>query len=111
MLLLTGSERSGSTVRAVALAVPLLIFSLVQRIAYHRAALTDRVFVGDGSRMSGRVIVRSPRLRGSDRVVATQHPNAIDGLRVEAGEAAAGIPVVGGSAVGVLAVNKLPAGE
>ena len=79
---------------------------------------TDRVFVVDGPRMksvrverlgethpaggeSG-VVVRSPHLRASSRVIVTQLPNAIDGLRIKvveaakepkAGEAAEGGPV------------------
>ena len=65
---------------------------------------TNRVFVLDGERMKsieverlgetrtgdgeGRLIVRSPQLKASDRLIVTHLPNAIDGLRVkEAGAA------------------------
>ena len=65
---------------------------------------TDRVFLLDGQRMKGieverlgetrvgdgdsRLILRSPRLEASDRLIVTHLPNAIDGLRVkEAGAA------------------------
>ena len=65
---------------------------------------TDRVFLLDGQRMKGiqverlgetrvgdgdsRLILRSPRLKASDRLIVTHLPNAIDGLRVkEAGAA------------------------
>ena len=73
-------------------------------VAVPRDALygTDRVFVLDGERMKSveverlgetradlgdrRVIVRSPLLTASDRLVVTQLPNALDGLKVrEAG--------------------------
>ena len=59
---------------------------------------TDRVFVLDGERMKsveverlgetfpddgqGRVILRSPDLKPSDRLIVTHLPNAIDGLKV-----------------------------
>ena len=66
---------------------------------------TNRVFVLDGERMKsveverlgethagdgdGRLILRSPRLEASDRMIVTHLPNAIDGLKVkEAGAAA-----------------------
>ena len=66
---------------------------------------TDRVFVIDGERMKSvkverlgetrsgggedRLILRSPHLEASDRLIVTHLPNAIDGLRVkEAGAAA-----------------------
>ena len=66
-----------------------------------RAALygTDRVFVLEGGRMKsveverlgetrpddgdGRVILRSPGLQRSDRLIVTHLPNAIDGLKVK----------------------------
>ncbi len=65
---------------------------------------TDRVFVIDGERMKSvkverlgetrsgggedRLILRSPHLEASDRLIVTHLPNAIDGLRVkEAGAA------------------------
>ena len=60
---------------------------------------TDRVFVLDGERMKsveverlgethpedgdGRVILRSPDLKPSDRLIVTHLPNAIDGLKVK----------------------------
>ena len=60
---------------------------------------TDRVFVLDGERMKSieverlgethagdgdsRLILRSPHLRASDRLIVTHLPNAIDGLRVK----------------------------
>ena len=60
---------------------------------------TDRVFVLDGERMrsveverlgesragggSDRVILRSPELKPSDRLIVTHLPNAIDGLKVK----------------------------
>ena len=75
-------------------------------VAAPREALygTDRVFVLDGERMKsvevervgeihagdggGRLILRSPGLGASDRLIVTHLPNAIDGLRVkEAGAA------------------------
>ena len=59
---------------------------------------TDRVFVLEGERMKSveverlgetrtgdgghRLILRSPRLKASDRMIVTHLPNAIDGLRV-----------------------------
>ena len=65
---------------------------------------TDRVFVVDGQRMKsvrverlgethpaggeGGVVVRSPHLQASGRVIVTQLPNAIDGLRIKVAEAA-----------------------
>ena len=66
---------------------------------------TNRVFVLDGERMKsveverlgeihagegdGRLILRSPHLKASDRMIVTHLPNAIDGLKVkEAGAAA-----------------------
>ena len=70
-------------------------------VALPREALygTDRVFLVNGERMQsarverlgetrpkdggGRVIVRGPSLRASERVVVTQLPNAIDGLRIK----------------------------
>ena len=70
-------------------------------IAVPREALygTDRVFVLDGDRMKsveverageihdgdggGRLILRSPRLGASDRLIVTHLPNAVDGLRVK----------------------------
>ena len=76
-------------------------------VAVSREALygTDRVFVLDGERMksiaverlgeihagdgAGRLILRSPHLEASDRMIVTHLPNAIDGLKVkEAGAAA-----------------------
>ena len=69
-------------------------------VAVPREALygTDRVFVLDGERMKsvgverigethpddgdGRVILRSPDLKPSDRLIVTHLPNAIDGLKV-----------------------------
>ena len=69
-------------------------------VAVPREALygTDRVFVLDGERMKGvvverfgethpddadgRVILRSPALKPSDRLIVTHLPNAIDGLKV-----------------------------
>lgn len=70
---------------------------------------TDRVFVADGQRMKsvrverlgethpaggeGGVVVRSPHLLASGRVIVTQLPNAIDGLRIKVVEAAQGEPV------------------
>ena len=60
---------------------------------------TDRVFLLDGERMKSieverlgethagdgdsRLILRSPHLRASDRLIVTHLPNAIDGLRVK----------------------------
>ena len=60
---------------------------------------TDRVFVLDGERMKSieverlgethagdgdsRLILRSPHLKASDRLIVTHLPNAIDGLRVK----------------------------
>lgn len=75
-------------------------------VALPREALygTNRVFVvgGDGLRMEsvrverlgetrpaggeGRVIVRGPRLEATARVIVTQLPNAIDGLRIKVAE-------------------------
>ena len=70
-------------------------------VAAPREALygTDRVFVLDGDRMksveverigdsraddgSDRVILRSPELKPSDRLIVTHLPNAIDGLKVK----------------------------
>ena len=76
-------------------------------VAVPREALygTDRVFVLDGERMKsvevervgeihagdgdGRLILRSPHLGASDRLIVTHLPNATDGLKVkEAGAAA-----------------------
>ncbi len=67
---------------------------------------TDRVFVLDGERMrsveverlgethpddgKSRVILRSPALRPSDRLIVTHLPNAIDGLKVKVSEAPPG---------------------
>ena len=69
-------------------------------VAAPREALygTNRVFVLDGERMrsveverlgdaraddgSDRVILRSPKLKSSDRLIVTHLPNAIDGLKV-----------------------------
>ena len=77
-------------------------------VAVPRDALygTDRVFVLDGERMKSveverlgetraepgdrRVIVRSPRLTASDRLIVTQLPNALDGLKVREAGAAGG---------------------
>ena len=71
-----------------------------EAVSVPREALygTDRVFVLDGERMrgveverlgethpddgDGRVILRSPDLKPSDRLIVTHLPNAIDGLRV-----------------------------
>ena len=71
-----------------------------EAVSVPREALygTDRVFVLDGERMKGveverlgethpddgdgRVILRSPDLKPSDRLIVTHLPNAIDGLRV-----------------------------
>ena len=65
---------------------------------------TDRVFVIDGGRMKGvavervgetrtgdgesRLVLRSPHLKRSDRLIVTQLPNAIDGLKVREAAAA-----------------------
>ena len=67
---------------------------------------TDRVFVLDGERMrsveverlgetrpddgKSRVVLRSPALRPSDRLIVTHLPNAIDGLKVKVSEAPPG---------------------
>ena len=67
---------------------------------------TDRVFVLDGERMKrveverlgethpangeGRVILRSPDLKPSDRLIVTHLPNAIDGLKVKVAAASPG---------------------
>ena len=67
---------------------------------------TDRVFVLDGDRMKGirverfgetrddrgarRLILRSPRLEASDRLIVTRLPNATDGLKVREAGAAGG---------------------
>ena len=67
---------------------------------------TDRVYVLDGERMRGveverlgethpvdgdsRVILRSPGLKPSDRVIVTHLPNAIDGLRIRVAVAPSG---------------------
>ena len=67
---------------------------------------TDRVFVLDGERMKsvevervgethpgdgdGRVILRSPKLKSSDRLIVTHLPNAIDGLKVKIAGASPG---------------------
>ena len=77
-------------------------------VAVPREALygTDRVFVLDGERMKGvvverfgethpddadgRVILRSPALKPSDRLIVTHLPNAIDGLKVRVTEAPPG---------------------
>ena len=102
-------------------------------VAVPREALygTDRVFVVDDSRMKsvrverlgethplggdGRVIVRSLGSWGSGRVIVTQLPNAIDGLKVKvieaADEAAAVTPAAGGSVAGALAATKPDADE
>ena len=65
---------------------------------------TDRVFLLDGERMKSieverlgethagdgdsRLILRSPHLKASDRLIVTHLPNAIDGLRVKETDAA-----------------------
>ena len=90
-----------------------------------RAALygTDRVFVVDGQRMrsvrverrgethpaggGGGVIVHSPHLRASDRVIVTQLPNATDGLKIKVVEAADG-PVAGEPEASEPVANALP---
>ena len=77
-------------------------------VAVPREALygTDRVFVLDGERMKsveverlgethpgdgdGRVILRSPDLTPSDRLIVTHLPNAIDGLKVRVAGAPTG---------------------
>ena len=77
-------------------------------VAAPREALygTDRVFVLDGERMKsveverlgethpgdgdGRVILRSPDLKPSDRLIVTHLPNAIDGLKVKIAGASPG---------------------
>ena len=38
----------------------------------------------------GRVVLRSPDLKPSDRLIVTHLPNAIDGLRVKVGGASPG---------------------
>ena len=75
---------------------------------------TDRVFVADGQRMKsvrverlgethpaggeGGVVVRSPHLQASGRVIVTQLPNAVDGLKIKVVEAAEGEPAGSDSA-------------
>ena len=92
---------------------------------------TDRVFVVDGQRMrsvrverrgethppggDGGVVVHSPRLQASDRVIVTQLPNAVDGLKIKVVEAAngaaAGEPVTGEPEVNALPTNGAATNE
>ena len=87
---------------------------------------TDRVFVVDGQRMKsarverlgethpaggeGGVVVRSPHLQASDRVIVTQLPNAIDGLRIKVAEVESE-PAVGGPVASGPAANAPAEGE
>ena len=97
-------------------------------ITVPRGALygTDRVFVTDGQRMKsvrverlgethpaggeGGVVVRSPHLRASGRVVVTQLPNAVDGLKIKVVEAAESEPAVGDSATDAPAAEPVAGG-
>ena len=97
-------------------------------ITVPRGALygTDRVFVTDGQRMKsvrverlgethpaggeGGVVVRSPHLRASGRVVVTQLPNAVDGLKIKVVEAADSEPAVGDSATDAPAAEPVAGG-
>ena len=71
-------------------------------LPYEAVYGTNRIYRLDGDRMhsldvervgerrstdgSGRVLVRSPELQSGDRIVVTQLPNAMDGLRVRVAE-------------------------
>ena len=97
-------------------------------ITVPRGALygTDRVFVTDGQRMKsvrverlgethpaggeGGVVVRSPHLRASGRVVVTQLPNAVDGLKINVVEAADSEPAAGDSATDAPAAEPVAGG-
>ena len=97
-------------------------------ITIPRGALygTDRVFVTDGQRMKsvrverlgethpaggeGGVVVRSPHLRASGRVVVTQLPNAVDGLKINVVEAADSEPAAGDSATDAPAAEPVAGG-
>ena len=88
--------------RTVALIVDLPPVHASVALPYEAVYGTNRIYRLDGERMhalqvervgeqrnpdgSARALVRSPELQPGDRIVITQLPNAMDGLRVKVAE-------------------------